>query len=263
METITSVSNQKVKELVCLMKDRAFREESGLFVVEGALLASEAAKSKYVVRSVYCTERAHEKYRGAVAAAVLKSESAFIITNRIAEKLSGLSTPQGVFTVLEEGGEYAPDAVAAKRRAIVLDSVRDPANLGAISRSALAFGFDALAVSPDCADWRSDKAQRAAMGALLHCCVSVCETGEIIPLLRERGFAVYAAALGRETRRPDGFPKSGKLALVIGNEASGLGEDVVSLCDAAVGIPTDTRMMSLNAAAAAAVLMYCFSGVGA
>ncbi|MCL2538849.1 MAG: RNA methyltransferase, partial [Oscillospiraceae bacterium] len=195
METIKSISNKRVKDLVSLTKNRRFREETGLFVVEGATLAVEAANSDYLIESVFYTESAYRGYRDEIDAAAAGARTIFLITDQIAKKASSLASPQGILTVLQIKGEAGLDALSGKRRVVVLDRVQDPGNLGAIARSALAFGFDGIAISPDSADRYSDKSLRASMGALLRCDVVVGKTDETISRLKADGFRVYAAAL--------------------------------------------------------------------
>ncbi len=260
MKTITSVSNPTIKDLVQLGKSRKFRMETGLFVVEGATLAKEASESGYGIHSVFFTERANDLYTDALEAVSSNAKETYLITDGIAEKASALSSPQGIFTVLEMGKEKSIDDFINKKRIAILDGIQDPGNLGAIARSALAFGFDGLILSFDTADWLSQKAQRAAMGALLRSDVAVLEAKPSIERLRQDGFLVSAAALTENAVRIDQLEAREKMAIVIGNESAGLSEQIISACDIPVIIPIDQRMESLNAAAAAAVLMYCLRG---
>lgn len=258
LERITSAVNDRIKDMVHLRQSRRFREESGLFLVEGAALALEASRSDYVIESVCCTERALALYGDSVFPAFDKAEGQnYSITDGIAEKISGQPSPQGIFTVLRMRENLSIGELFHKRRVVLLETVQDPNNLGAVARSALALGFDGMVLSSDSADWRAPKAQRAAMGALLKLSISV--AGSIpgtIADLKEEGFTVYAAAM-----RPDAAVltkdlRREKTAVVIGNEAGGLKEETIAASDAAVVIPIDRRTESLNAAAAASIFMW-------
>lgn len=258
LERITSATNERVKTLVRLMKSRSFREEAGLFLVEGATLAREAALSDYAVDCVYYTERALESYRDSVEAALAKAKGdCFEITDGIAEKVSGQPSPQGIFTVLRMRPELPFKEMLFKKRILMLETIQNPDNLGAMARSALAFGFDAVALSSDCADWRSPKAQRAAMGALLKMEAAVIDdVTEAIVSLQRGGFTVYAAAMRSDSIALDRSLAKDRTAVVIGNEAGGLKEETIAACDASAIIPIDGRMESLNAAVAASIFMW-------
>lgn len=257
MDSIISVSNQRIKDLAKLLRNRDFRDLTGLFAVEGATLAGEAAESSYRIHSVFYTDQAYESYKKEIEYAAAKAGSVFLITGEIAGKASALANGQGIFTVLEKGDKRELKEFFEKKRVILLDSVRDPSNLGAIARSALAFGFDSMILSPDCADRFSPKTQRAAMGALMKIAATTEDMIPAIKTLRQNGFFVGAAAVNGDSIFTFTEQKKRKIAVVIGNEAAGLDSETQKICDAAVTIKTDRRVQSLNAAVAASIMMYC------
>lgn len=255
VERITSVQNDRVKDLVKLQRNRAFREKSGLFVVEGASLAREAVASGHPVVSVFYTEKAGMGYPETIAAVSEKAAECFMITAGVADKMSELKSPQGIFTVMRL--PEISDGPVMGDRVLMLNDIQDPANLGAMARSALGFGFDSLVLTGGTVDPYSPKAQRAAMGALLHCKIKIeKDVRDAVLEIKKEEFRVFAAAISDDAQPIDRVRAAKRTAVLIGNEARGLPDKIVALCDRAVVIPMDTRMQSLNAAAAAGILMW-------
>ena len=150
--------------------------------------------------------------------------------------------------------------VADEERVVLLESVRDPSNVGAIIRSAAAIGVDRLILSSDCADIYHPKAVRASMGTLFNQRIDrVSELPEAIGALRARGRRVFAAALDDHALRLGSFACLGGDCVVIGNEGHGLSPRVIGACDQTVFIPMSERAESYNAAVAASILMWEFA----
>ena len=151
---------------------------------------------------------------------------------------------------LQEGGRY-----------LLLDRLQDPGNLGTIIRGAEAFGVTALVLGPGCPDCFSPKVLRSTMGSLFR--QPVFHTGDLPGSIRrmgEEGFAVYAAMLDPAARTVQQLPRSGGLGVVIGNEGRGVSPEVAAACAGSVYIPMAPAIESLNAAAAASVLMWEMCG---
>lgn len=163
--------------------------------------------------------------------------------------------PQGVLFLLRPP---EPKPLAEASRVLVLEDVQDPGNLGAIWRSADAFGFDLVCLTKRAISPNNPKALRAAMGAIFHVPVLVFESiQEAYKALAEAGFLRIATTLDglsfAEWERP---PVEQKLALMIGNEGKGLSPYAVEAADVRLTIPMAGRAESLNAACAATILCY-------
>ena len=138
---------------------------------------------------------------------------------------------------------------------VVLDGVQDPGNVGAILRSADAFGATGLLLSPACADAYAPKTLRAAMGSTYHLPVW---QGELLPELssmRLQGFTALCGDLNGSETLP---PLASSVALVIGSEGSGVSAEVIAVCEG-YRLPMRGRAESLNASVAAGVLLYVVS----
>ena len=262
-ETITSRTNKTVVALgkLAVTKHRA---EQGLFLAEGIKLSEEAAgmeEIRYIlIRSDDGTADAHTL---AIAHRAPASARILVLPTQVFEKISTENAPQGIITVLspltrihrtlsaEECGSGE-----AEGRILAVDSVQDPGNLGTIIRTAAAFGYERVLLG-HCADIYHPKTVRAAMGTLFRMPVDVCASlTRRLLAIKKSGRRVLSAALcdhsltlGQDSLRADD-------CIVIGNEGHGVRASILSVSDAALRIPMAPDTESLNAAGAAAVLMW-------
>lgn len=257
MEKITSRLNGRIKAAAALVTSAAARRREGLFVLEGARLCADAGETGVSIRQLFLTEEALGRYPEEAAFLLEKAEAAFLITEEISRRLGDTQTPQGIFCVCEVLDKPPSDDTIEKNGSyIAIENIQDPANLGAIARTAEALGVSGLLVSGGC-DVYSPKAQRAAMGALLRLPVLRADSmeGALRPC-RALGMRIYAS-----TPRADALPvaQAGlgpRTVCVVGNEGAGVTRETMALCDALVTIPMLGRAESLNASAAAAILMW-------
>ena len=242
--------------MVKLIRDKTERITKNLFVLEGAALAAEAAASDYEISAIYLTSKASNIYEQQLTTALAKAIEIYEITEDIAEKLTNQASSQGVFSVVKCKQPLTHDSIEGKTRVLLLSDISEPTNLGSVTRSAVAFGYDTLIVSQDSTDWLSNRAQRAAMGALLRADVIVSPLEDAIIHLKAAGFMVMAAAITDDACDVKDVIPANKTALIIGNETTGLDENTIQMSDMTVVITTDNRVQSLNAAVAASILMY-------
>jgi TrmH family RNA methyltransferase len=162
-------------------------------------------------------------------------------------------SPGPLFTVRMHSKEFA----AAPERVIVLENLQDPANMGAVFRSAEAFGMDAVILAGNCCDVYAPKAVRAGMGAVFRLNLLRTASGaEAAQVLRKAGVATYAAVAHGDARKPHEVRLNRGCAVMIGNEGNGLTAEAIAACDYPLTIPMGGRAESLNAAAAAAILIW-------
>ena len=164
------------------------------------------------------------------------------------------ATPQKVLFLARLPARALPEELTGSRY-LVLDGLQDPGNLGTLWRTADAFGADGLLLLPGCADPWSPKTLRATMGACFRLPVWEGKLEDLLPRLARAGLPLYATALGEDTQDIRTLPL-GRAAVVIGSEGRGLTEDVLALCDRTIKIPMSEHCESLNAAAAATVLLW-------
>lgn len=257
METITSVKNERVKAAAKLVSSAKARREQGLFVLEGLRLCMDVVRSDLRCAELFVSEEFCEKHAAEFEALSAVSDEVFLVNDAVLEKLSDTRTPQGVCGVVHmpAGGASLFDAGGASAKLLLLENVQDPANLGAIARTAEALGLSGLLVSGGCDVW-SPKALRASMGALLRLGVEEVNAVEAVKAAAAAGFATYASTPDADAVPVTDADFSGPTLVVVGNEANGVTPETQAACSARVTIPMAGRAESLNAAAAGAILMW-------
>lgn len=256
-ETIQSRENERVKRACALRDNAARRRAEGLFFAEGLRLCTDLAQSLAPAEAYY-TQRLLDAHP---EAAQLPGRH-FLVSESVAEKLSDTRSPQGLFCIFPRRAQTLSD-LRRSGHYLCLEHVQDPANIGALLRSAAAFGFDGAVLCGACADPFAPKAARASMGALARMeLVFADETKQAIDAFHLCGITVIAAALEHSVpleTADAAFP--GGVAVLIGNEGNGLAPQTVAEADMAVRIPMANGVESLNAAVAGSVLLWHFRGV--
>jgi TrmH family RNA methyltransferase len=225
--TITSPHNERLKELRKLARRRV-REQTGRFVAEGEDLLAAADEAGWPALERYC----------AAGSGLGGTE----VEPELLASVSQLGSGTQALGVYEQRWAPAP----AGPLCVALHGIADPGNVGAVLRSALAFGAASVALGPGCADPYGPKAVRASMGAVF-----------AVPLTRYEAVAKLpgsAVALDADAAEPLRGPADGPVTIVVGAERAGLPADVVAACARSARIPI--RSESLNAAMAATVALY-------
>ena len=272
-EIIRSRQNKNIVEL-CKLTDRKAREASKTFRFDGIKLLEEAIKNDVEICAVFLSSSAQDRvldflrtrFGGAYED---KIEKCFVVSDDIFDKISEEKSPEGVITIAKYIDKLQKNATIynsvhfsqTKNESIaLLESVRDPFNVGAISRSAAAIGIDRLILSADCADIYHPRAVRGSMGTVFNQRIDrVTDLAATVEELRKSGRRVFAAALDERALALGTFEILAGDAVVIGNEGHGLSEAVIAACSNSVIIPMSERAESFNAAVAASILMWEFA----
>ena len=247
MEIITSRQNQLCTHLRKLGSSGSYRRRCSEFLCDSPKLLEEALLHSGQLHTVVYTE-------GAALPPIPEGIRLVQVPADVMRSISPAETPQGVLSVCGLRDNALPEHLCGKRYA-VLDGVQDPGNVGTILRTADAFGADGLFLVNACADLYNPKTVRATMGAVFRCPVWTCSPIELRKLLTESGLPLYGAALRSDTvdaRTVD----YARCAIAIGSEGKGLSAEVLELCDRTILIPMRSHCESLNAAAAATVLLW-------
>lgn len=254
MEKITSRSNSLIKHMKKLFTSRRARTENSQFALEGARLCFDALNSDCDPLVLLITENAYEKYKDKCLLLEKAFKRSFFISEDIAAYLGETKTPQGVFAVCSKRkNNFLPET---GKKYIALDQIQDPSNLGAIIRSAEALGIDG-ALLCGCCDIYNPKALRASMGGVLRFPVLICDDlAEKIKELKKQGFSALATVPDPNACDIKAIDFSGSDICVIGNEGNGVSDEVKNACDGLVTINMLGRAESLNASAAAAIVMW-------
>ena len=247
MEIITSRANPLCTHLRKLASDRAYRRKTGEFLCDSPKLLEEALLWQGNLHTVVCTEEAPLPPIPAGVRCVQ-------VPADVMRSVSPAQTPQGVLAVCGMRAQPLPEQLPG-RRYMVLDGVQDPGNVGTILRTADAFRADGLLLVNGCADLYNPKTVRATMGAVFRCPVWSCRVEELAALLKASRLPLYGAALRADTVDARDVDYS-RCAIAIGSEGKGLSREVLAICDQTVLIPMSEHCESLNAAAAATVLLW-------
>ena len=256
-QPITSKNNDRVKQVCLLMRSASARREFGRFALEGLRLCRDAALNGRQADELYFTQKALDKFPEDIELIAAHSSSAYLVGEDVFDKMSQTDSAQGVLTVLPITKAGSVANLDAKGRYVACADVADPGNLGAISRTAEALGVDGMLLFGNCCDPNNPKALRASMGALLRLPVIRLDcVHDGMSALKEMGFELYASVVDSDAEVVQNAGFHDGCAVFVGNEANGLTDEIVTLCDRRITIPISGRAESFNAAAAAAILLW-------
>lgn len=252
---IQSESNVQIKELIKLQKNARERRKKKLFVAEGMKLTKEAAFHGKL-QKIYIAQDVYEK-RDQELDRFLREQTVEVVDQKVFRQTAQTVTPQGMLALVEMP-EYTVDTLLqdTKRSFLLLDDLRDPGNLGTIMRTAEGAGMSGVILSRESVDLFNPKVVRATMGAIFRVPFYYADDLiEIIERLKAMQIPVYGTMMqGSEVY--DMLDYTDGAAIVIGNEANGLSDEVIRHLTKGVRIPMEGSLESLNAAVAAAILMY-------
>ena len=267
-DIITSRTNPMVKWCASL-QDKKWRDSERCFIAEGIKLTTEAIEAALPVHSIFVDAEKKEKIlprlEGALADTALENVPVYLLSSSAFEKISTEKAPQGVISVIKSlDFFYNIDIIYNEEffldedeKALALCSVRDPGNLGAVIRSAVAFGVDHIVLTSDCADVYNPKTVRSAMGSLFRTKITtVGDFSSFIAAAKARGRRVFAAELADNAKSLCDVGLSGGDIVIIGNEGHGIPEGISGLCSGSVYIPISKKTESLNASVAAAIFRW-------
>jgi TrmH family RNA methyltransferase len=253
---ITDVHDPHVKA-VAKLAQRARREESGLFLVEGPQAVRELLIHAHdTAVDVFFTAEFAAKHPDIIALATKSPAVCDEVSEKVLLAMADTVSPQGVVAT----AAITPHPLAkigSPRLVAICHEVRDPGNAGTVIRAADAAGADAVILTGDSVDLHNPKLVRSTTGSIFHLpVIEHADLAEVIELLHDRGVTVFAAAA-------DGEPISEIVASLIepnawlfGNEARGLDDEARALADTTVSVPLFGKAESLNLATAASVCLY-------
>jgi TrmH family RNA methyltransferase len=249
---ITSVRNEKIKWIRLLQADSKARRLEQRFVVEGVRLLEEALASGWTASLILHAASLSPRAQAVVDGFARQGVPVEPAAEHVLRSASDTQSPQGLLAVVQMRSLPLP---ARLDFVIIVDEIRDPGNLGSILRSAAAAGAQALLLPPGGVDPYSPKVVRAAMGAHFRLPLLGLAWDELAALLERHALALYLAEAGGELVYTQADLRS-PLALLVGGEAQGPSGQARRLAVQRISIPIAPGSESLNAAAAAAVLLF-------
>ncbi len=234
IKEIKSRQNEQIKRIVKL-NDSKYRNEVKEFKVDGFHMF-EMAMQAGLVKEIYVLKPIKDV-----------DIPQFVVSKEVMEKISSTKSPQGIVSVckMSEKKEVKNDKV------LYLDDVSDPGNLGTILRTALAFNFLDVVLSENCCSIYNDKVLQASQGAIFKLNIV---SGKKLKDLKAKSYQVLATEIKGSISLKDVKIKD-KFVLVLGNEAHGVSQEILTLADQRVRIDIE-NIESLNVAIAGAIAMY-------
>lgn len=246
-EIITSKANPLLTRVRKLNSRRSTRRAEGAFAAEGPKLLAEALRWGAELETVICAP-------GAPRPALPESVRVVEVADNLMASIADTESPQGIVFICKMSEPKLPDRLTGERY-LLLDGVQDPGNVGTIWRTADAFGADGLILCNGCADPWNPKTIRATMGAVFRLPVYESTLEAAAEKLACIGIPLYATALREDTVDVRSVALD-RAAVVIGSEGRGVSQQALELCRKTIKIPMQARCESLNAAVAAAVVLW-------
>jgi TrmH family RNA methyltransferase len=245
-------NSNKVQELRRLLGRRSSRHDEGRFVVEGPVLVAEAVAAGWSCEAQFVPEGSDCAVDGA--------GEVFEVADGVLERVASTETPQAPLAIVAMPEMVSPASLlSAASFVVVLDRVADPGNLGTILRSAEAAGADLMVLTPSSVDPFNPKVVRSSAGALFHVPVVTAEIDDVVAAGLELFGTTSHGYAGRTVVPYTDADLTGRIAVVMGNEAAGLPDewdDTVGPVRSWITIPHEGRSESLNVAMATTVLAF-------
>ena len=244
MERLTSRKSAVIRAFRDLARSSAAREEKGLFLCDGQKLLQEALRSGASVETVLWKENRAADLPPFPQEALLPADL-FDYVSPMA------NSPGPLFSVRMPS---VPD-LHVVRRVLALEELQDPGNVGTVLRTADAFGVYLVVLLEGCADLYAPKTVRASMGAVFRQAAVRMDAEAFVSFCREKNLPLWGAALTDTARDLRSVPLD-PAAVLIGSEGHGLSRELLRACDGEIIIPMSGEAESLNAAVAAAIVMW-------
>ena len=277
MEIISSKDNKRIKYLRSLLEKGSARKKNRQFIVEGIKLVDEALVYGKVCEIIISESLYEEIILGGLIKNALLADngknlidyvnegnSTTVVSDAVFKTVSETINPQGVvavvampeYEILNEEFLAQTYNKTGKIKLLILEDTADPGNLGTIMRTAEAAGVTGVIMGRGTVDIFNPKAVRSTMGSIFRLpFIYVEDVRETIRELKKYGISFYAAHLkGKQSYKDVKY--SDKAGILIGNEARGLSPETAELADIYIIIPMQGKVESLNAAVAAALMMY-------
>ena len=239
------ITKNTIKTIASLRQQK-FRNELGLFVVEGRKMTGELLQTDLEVVHLFATERF-------LSDTPTPFSQVEMVNDMQMSQMSGQDTPPGILAVVRI--PKAKPLHHSARFILALDGIANPGNMGTIIRTAEWFGIRDIVCSPDCVEIWNPKVIQATMGSIFRINIVETDLPDFLKAQSQQGKAIYGALLEGENLFEMKSPKAG--VIVIGSESHGLRADVLPCITHAVTIPrkNNSATESLNASVAAAIIM--------
>lgn len=233
----------------------AFESEHGIYLAEGAKVIRRALDAGHQPHSFLLTQRWRDEL------GCLPDVPTHVLSDADIERITGFHVHRGALAAMHRPEPVVVQEVLAKaQRVVIAEDLVDHTNLGALFRNAAGLGFDAVLLSPRCADPWYRRSVKVAMGALFEVPHARFDDWYTAPaVVKDAGFTVYALTLAADAVALQDVEPVERVALVVGSEGHGLTDRWQREADVRVKIPMAAGIDSLNVAAATAIACWHFS----
>lgn len=235
---ITSINNEYIKE-ISKLNEKKYRDKSNKYLIEGLHLVTEALKYDIIDTIIIREDFSYET-----------NIKHIIVSNEVMKKLSDNPSIPKIMAVVNK-----KESAISGNKILLLDRLQDPGNLGTIIRSAVAFNFDTIILSNDTVDLYNSKVLRSTQGMLFNINILRQDLTNVINELKNNNYTIYGTKVdnGYDVKEINNI---NKFALIIGNEGTGISDNILKQCDKYLYIKMNNNCESLNAGVAASILMY-------
>ena len=235
---ITSINNEYIKE-ISKLNEKKYRDKSNKYLIEGLHLVTEALKYDIIDTIIIREDFNYET-----------NIKHIIVSSEVMKKLSDNPSIPKIMAVVNK-----KESTIKGNKILLLDRLQDPGNLGTIIRSAVAFNFDTIILSNDTVDLYNSKVLRSTQGMLFNINILRQDLTNVINELKNNNYTIYGTKVdnGYDVKEINNI---NKFALIIGNEGTGISDNILKQCDKYLYIKMNNNCESLNAGVAASILMY-------
>lgn len=235
---ISSINNEYIKE-ISKLNEKKYRDKSNKYLIEGLHLVTEALKYDIIDTIIIREDFNYET-----------NIKHIIVSSEVMKKLSDNPSIPKIMAVVNK-----KESTIKGNKILLLDRLQDPGNLGTIIRSAVAFNFDTIILSNDTVDLYNSKVLRSTQGMLFNINISRQDLTNVINELKNNNYTIYGTKVdnGYDVKEINNI---NKFALIIGNEGTGISDNILKQCDKYLYIKMNNNCESLNAGVAASILMY-------
>lgn len=256
MIKINSKDNPLIKHITKLNKNAKYRREYSEFTAEGVRLCLDALYSGAEIKTLVVYEGAEEKYPEEIESIKQVCGKSYLISKALFGKISDTKNPQGILCVIKTLDKPTLfDKMLIGGKYVALENIQDPSNLGTVLRTAEAVGANGVILSSDCCDIYSPKVVRGSMGAVFRLPVVITESIEAF-INEHQEIHFYASVVDNNADKITELSFNEPCCVIIGNEGNGIKESTIQKCDKKFTIPMNGRAESLNASAAAAIIIW-------
>ena len=252
--TITSKDNELIKHIRKL-KEKKYRDEYGEFIVEGVKMIEEAIHEKADIKQIIiCDDCKNQNMMTSEQLYDIAKYECIYVNEKIFNLITEVTNPQGILAIIKKAEKNENKIDYKENLFLILDNIQDPGNMGTILRTVDSLDMKQIIVSPGTTDCYNSKVVRSTMGAIFRVNIIERDLEKIIKEMQKHEIKVFATDLKTEkTIYNVDFEKT---AIIIGNEAKGVSENVLKLADDRIKIPMKGKTESLNAAVATGIILY-------